>query len=85
MVGVVWPLSLGASLQALLALLQTVAYDSGMVVSATTLAEGRAWTAGLGAFSGPYALAAYLLLALSVALSFGISKIRSGLPMLQSS
>jgi hypothetical protein len=73
-VGVVWPLSLGASLQALLALAQTFVYDSGLVVPATTLAKGRAWTAGLGAFSGSYALAAYLLLAMAVALSFGISK-----------
>ena len=74
MVGVVWPLSIGASTQALLALFQTLFFDTGLVVPATTLAVGRGWTAGLGAFSGPYALAAYLMLAMAVALSVGISK-----------
>ena len=74
MVGVVWPLSIGASMQALLALFQTLFFDTGLVVPATTLAVGRGWTAGLGAFSGPYALAAYLMLAMAVALSLGISK-----------
>lgn len=74
MAGVVWPLSFGASVQATVALAQTHIYDTGMVVPATRLAVGRGWTAGLGAFSGPYALAAYLLLGMAVALSFGISK-----------
>jgi hypothetical protein len=74
MIGVVWPLTIGASLQALVALAQTFIYNTGMIVPATTLAQGRAWTAGRGTFSGSYALAAYLILAVAVALSFGISK-----------
>jgi hypothetical protein len=74
MIGVVWPLTIGASLQALVALAQTFIYNTGMIVPATTLAQGRAWSAGRGTFSGSYALAAYLILAVAVALSFGISK-----------
>jgi hypothetical protein len=74
MLGVVWSLSLGASFQALAALGQTLIYDTGMTVPATFLAEGRAWTAGRGTFSGSYALAAYLILAIAVILSFGIAK-----------
>jgi hypothetical protein len=72
MIGVVWPLTIGASLQALVALAQTFIYNTGMIVPATTLAQGRAWSAGRGTFSGSYALAAYLILAVAVALSFGI-------------
>lgn len=74
MVGVVWSLTLGASLQALIALSQTFVYDSGMVVAATRNAVGQAWTAGRGTFGGNYTLAAYLILALAVVLSFGIAK-----------
>jgi len=74
LLGVVWPLTLGASLQALFALSQTFIYNTGMIVPATTLAQGRAWTAGRGTFSGSYALAAYLILATAIALSFGITK-----------
>ena len=74
LVGVVGSLTLGASLQALLALSQTFMYDSGMVVAATRSAVGRAWTAGRGTFGGNYTLAAYLIFAIAVALSFGISK-----------
>ncbi|MGI9584557.1 MAG: O-antigen ligase family protein [Acidimicrobiia bacterium] len=71
--GIVWPLAIGASFQALIALTQTLVNDSGMVVPATTMAVGRAWTAGRGTFSGPYSLAAYLILAIVVLLSFGIA------------
>lgn len=74
MLGVVWSLALGASFQALAALAQTIIFDTGFTVPATLLAEGRSWTAGHGTFSGSYALAAYLILAISVALSFGIAK-----------
>ena len=73
MPGIVWPLAIGASFQALIALSQTLLNDSGMIVPATTLAVGRAWTAGRGTFSGPYSLAAYLILALAVMLSFGVA------------
>lgn len=73
-VGVVWIFMLGASLQALIALSQTFLYDSGMIVPATTLAVGRAWTAGRGSFGGNYTLAAYLILASTIALSFGIAR-----------
>jgi hypothetical protein len=72
--GVVWSLSLGATFQALAAHPQTLIYDTGMTVPATLLADGSAWTAGRGTFSGSYALAAYLILAIAVALSFGIAR-----------
>jgi hypothetical protein len=74
MIGVVLPLSIGASLQALVALAQTLIYNTGMIVPATTLAQGRQWTAGRGTFSGSYSLAAYLILAIAVALSLGIAE-----------
>lgn len=73
-VGVVWSFALGASLQALTALGQTFVWHNGMIVDATTLADGEGWTAGRGTFGGTYSLAAYVILAMATALSFGISK-----------
>lgn len=74
LIGVLWPLLIFAAMQALFALAQTLIFDTGMVVPATTLAKGRAWTAGRGLFSGSYMLAAYVTLALAIALSFGIAR-----------
>jgi hypothetical protein len=74
LLGVVWSISIGASFQALMALSQTLIYNTGMTVPATLLAGGRGWTAGRGTFSGSYALAAYLILAIAIVLSFGVAK-----------
>lgn len=62
---VVAPYLVVATSQALLALGQT-ATNSGLIVEATLLSEGHPWTAGHGTFHTPYALAAFLTVAIAL-------------------
>jgi hypothetical protein len=66
-VSVVWPLSLVATFQALLALGQTLVFETGRTFSVGIV--GSDWTAGFGTANGPFEMAAFLVFAISVILA----------------